>query len=125
MEYKVIAAITLDELTQAVNDSMAFGWKPQGGLTVIGAACYQAMVRDDVLLKADDQIVGMANRPSGDLTDKDFAAYVKSSPIFLADFRRASEGKEKTFCILAPSGVEYFARYDPVKDKIVDVARMP
>jgi hypothetical protein len=53
MQYKIItvtavfsAAKALEEFTKQVNEAIALGWEPTGGLTTVGCQCfYQAMVK--------------------------------------------------------------------------------
>jgi hypothetical protein len=52
MQYKIISVSAvfsgskaLEKLTKEVNEAIALGWEPMGGLTTCGNAFYQAMVK--------------------------------------------------------------------------------
>jgi hypothetical protein len=52
MQYKIISVSSvfsgskaLEKLTKEVNEAIALGWEPVGGLTTNGATFYQAMVK--------------------------------------------------------------------------------
>ncbi len=52
MQYRVIAVSTgfspkraLERLVREVNEAIALGWEPQGGITIHGTQLLQAMVK--------------------------------------------------------------------------------
>ena len=49
MEYKIVRAITWKGFEKDVNNLIKDGWVPQGGATVVGGRCIQAMVREKAL----------------------------------------------------------------------------
>ncbi|MCT3814523.1 hypothetical protein CMT92_07345 [Elizabethkingia anophelis] len=45
MEYKVLSNDNMNELIKEVNEHLLKGWKPQGGVCVLGFGYYQAIVK--------------------------------------------------------------------------------
>jgi hypothetical protein len=45
MSYEIISAETMDGLVAKVNERLAAGWRPQGGLILEHGVFYQAMVK--------------------------------------------------------------------------------
>jgi hypothetical protein len=47
MEYTIIEEHTVAKLIKLVNQFIAEGWKPLGGMTAIGLYLYQTMIREN------------------------------------------------------------------------------